>query len=157
MTWLTSAVWCKFYKRKNPLIIVYFCLIWNKEASQIKCSAVSFLVYNLHLWYQRKCPKSIVTKRQRANGNSFFVLRYRADTQTYQPYNKDWIKEKIYVLLRRQAQQSSKWSPLIGQTSQGRGLLQFLISNVCLNCSTLFKFCFKTCFCHVGDGWVLYV
>uniref|UniRef100_A0A8C0UZI2 Enhancer of rudimentary homolog n=1 Tax=Cyanistes caeruleus TaxID=156563 RepID=A0A8C0UZI2_CYACU len=33
---------------------------------------------------------------------------YRADTQTYQPYNKDWIKEKIYVLLRRQAQQASK-------------------------------------------------
>ncbi|XP_072896543.1 enhancer of rudimentary homolog isoform X2 [Hemitrygon akajei] len=35
-------------------------------------------------------------------------LVYRADTQTYQPYNKDWIKEKIYVLLRRQAQQSGK-------------------------------------------------
>lgn len=35
-------------------------------------------------------------------------LRYRADTQTYQPYNKDWIKEKIYVLLRRQAQQAAK-------------------------------------------------
>uniref|UniRef100_A0A8C5XRM2 Enhancer of rudimentary homolog n=1 Tax=Microcebus murinus TaxID=30608 RepID=A0A8C5XRM2_MICMU len=28
-------------------------------------------------------------------------LVYRADTQTYQPYNKDWIKEKIYVLLCR--------------------------------------------------------
>ncbi|CAO2582152.1 Enhancer of rudimentary homolog (Fragment) [Lemmus lemmus] len=26
----------------------------------------------------------------------------------YQPYNKDWIKEKIYVLLRRQAQQAGK-------------------------------------------------
>ncbi|CAI9561353.1 unnamed protein product [Staurois parvus] len=25
-----------------------------------------------------------------------------------QPYNKDWIKEKIYVLLRRQAQQAGK-------------------------------------------------
>ncbi|CAL1587068.1 unnamed protein product [Knipowitschia caucasica] len=35
-------------------------------------------------------------------------LVYRADTQTYQPYNKDWIKEKIYVLLRRQAQQAAK-------------------------------------------------
>uniref|UniRef100_A0A3B1J2J0 Enhancer of rudimentary homolog n=1 Tax=Astyanax mexicanus TaxID=7994 RepID=A0A3B1J2J0_ASTMX len=35
-------------------------------------------------------------------------LVYRADTQTYQPYNKDWIKEKIYVLLRRQAQQAGK-------------------------------------------------
>ncbi|XP_032821053.2 enhancer of rudimentary homolog isoform X2 [Petromyzon marinus] len=34
-------------------------------------------------------------------------LVYRADTQTYQPYNKDWIKEKIYILLRRQAQQAS--------------------------------------------------
>lgn len=39
-------------------------------------------------------------------------FRYRADTQTYQPYNKDWIKEKIYVLLRRQAQQASKWKGL---------------------------------------------
>lgn len=36
------------------------------------------------------------------------LYRYRADTQTYQPYNKDWIKEKIYVLLRRQAQQAAK-------------------------------------------------
>ncbi|CAL8302153.1 unnamed protein product [Boreogadus saida] len=35
-------------------------------------------------------------------------LVYRGDTQTYQPYNKDWIKEKIYVLLRRQAQQAGK-------------------------------------------------
>ena len=35
-------------------------------------------------------------------------LVYRADTQTYQPYNKDWIKEKIYVLLHRQAQQAGK-------------------------------------------------
>ncbi|CAO2586769.1 Enhancer of rudimentary homolog [Lemmus lemmus] len=38
----------------------------------------------------------------------FLFLSYRADTQTYQPYNKDWIKEKIYVLLRRQAQQAGK-------------------------------------------------
>ena len=32
---------------------------------------------------------------------------YQADTQTYQPYNKDWIKE-IYMLLRQQAQQAGK-------------------------------------------------
>ncbi|XP_048654392.1 enhancer of rudimentary homolog [Marmota marmota marmota] len=38
----------------------------------------------------------------------FRCVLYRADTQTYQPYNKDWIKEKIYVLLRRQAQQAGK-------------------------------------------------
>ena len=35
-------------------------------------------------------------------------LVYRADTQTYQPYNKDGIKEKIYELLPRQAQQAGK-------------------------------------------------
>uniref|UniRef100_A0A8B9WJ38 Enhancer of rudimentary homolog n=1 Tax=Bos mutus grunniens TaxID=30521 RepID=A0A8B9WJ38_BOSMU len=35
-------------------------------------------------------------------------LVYRADTQTYQPYNKDWIKEKIYMLLRQKAQQAGK-------------------------------------------------
>ena len=35
-------------------------------------------------------------------------LVYRADTQTYQPYNKDWIKEKIYMLLHQQAQQAGK-------------------------------------------------
>lgn len=40
--------------------------------------------------------------------NFWCCLRYRADTQTYQPYNKDWIKEKIYVLLRRQAQQAAQ-------------------------------------------------
>ncbi|KAG5213184.1 hypothetical protein JEQ12_008970 [Ovis aries] len=32
---------------------------------------------------------------------------YRADTQTYQPYNKDWIKE-IYLLLCEQAKQAGK-------------------------------------------------
>ncbi|KAG8222370.1 hypothetical protein J437_LFUL002989 [Ladona fulva] len=30
-------------------------------------------------------------------------LVYQKSTNTYAPYNKDWIKEKIYVLLRRQA------------------------------------------------------
>ncbi|XP_048193697.1 enhancer of rudimentary homolog [Perognathus longimembris pacificus] len=35
-------------------------------------------------------------------------LVYRADTQTYQPYNKYWIKEKIYMLLHWQAQQAGK-------------------------------------------------
>ena len=35
-------------------------------------------------------------------------LVYRADIQTYQPYNKDWIKEKTYELLPRQAQQAGK-------------------------------------------------
>ncbi|XP_048205308.1 enhancer of rudimentary homolog [Perognathus longimembris pacificus] len=35
-------------------------------------------------------------------------LVYRADTQTYQPYKKDWIKGKIYMLLHRQAQEAGK-------------------------------------------------
>ncbi|KAA0190004.1 hypothetical protein HAZT_HAZT001003 [Hyalella azteca] len=30
-------------------------------------------------------------------------LVYQKSTNTYAPYNKDWIKEKIYILLRRQA------------------------------------------------------
>ena len=30
-------------------------------------------------------------------------LVYQKSTNTYAPYNKDWIKEKIYVLLRRAA------------------------------------------------------
>ena len=33
-------------------------------------------------------------------------LVYQRSSNTYAPYNKDWIKEKIYILLRRQA---SKW------------------------------------------------
>ncbi|GLD47682.1 enhancer of rudimentary homolog [Lates japonicus] len=45
-------------------------------------------------------------------------LVYRADTQTYQPYNKDWIKEKIYVLLRRQAQQAGNLSPPASRTRE---------------------------------------
>lgn len=50
------------------------------------------------------------TRCRSSTGTGFSLrFRYRADTQTYQPYNKDWIKEKIYVLLRRQAQQASKW------------------------------------------------
>ena len=34
-------------------------------------------------------------------------LVYRADTQIYQPYNKDWIKE-IYLLLCGQAKQAGE-------------------------------------------------
>merc|ERR1711971_544475 len=30
-------------------------------------------------------------------------LVYQRSSNTYAPYNKDWIKEKIYILLRRQA------------------------------------------------------
>jgi len=30
-------------------------------------------------------------------------LVYQKSTGTYVPHNKDWIKEKIYVLLRKQA------------------------------------------------------
>lgn len=33
-------------------------------------------------------------------------LVFQKSTQTYAPYNKDWIKEKIYILLRKQA---GKW------------------------------------------------
>ena len=28
---------------------------------------------------------------------------YQPTTHMYAPYNKDWIKEKIYILLRKQA------------------------------------------------------
>lgn len=30
-------------------------------------------------------------------------LVYQSSTNTYAPYSKDWIKEKIYVLLRKQS------------------------------------------------------
>lgn len=30
-------------------------------------------------------------------------LVYQKSTNTYAPYNKDWIKEKIYILLRQAA------------------------------------------------------
>ena len=40
-------------------------------------------------------------------------LVYRADTQTYQPYNKDWIKE-IYMLLRQQARKQLSLEALGG-------------------------------------------
>jgi len=30
-------------------------------------------------------------------------LVYQKNSQTYLPYNKDWVKEKIYILLRNQA------------------------------------------------------
>ncbi|CAN8000096.1 unnamed protein product, partial [Ixodes hexagonus] len=33
-------------------------------------------------------------------------LVYQKSTNTYAPYNKAWIKEKIYILLRRQASKS---------------------------------------------------
>ena len=34
-------------------------------------------------------------------------LVYQKSTNAYAPYNKDWIKEKIYILLRRQAGKAS--------------------------------------------------
>ncbi|XP_035228795.1 enhancer of rudimentary homolog isoform X3 [Stegodyphus dumicola] len=34
-------------------------------------------------------------------------LVYQKTTNTYAPYNKDWIKEKIYILLKRQASKNS--------------------------------------------------
>lgn len=55
-------------------------------------------------------PEGRGKKNVETEFNFWCCLRYRADTQTYQPYNKDWIKEKIYVLLRRQAQQAAQWS-----------------------------------------------
>ncbi|XP_039270551.1 enhancer of rudimentary homolog [Styela clava] len=30
-------------------------------------------------------------------------LVFQKSTQTYAPFNKEWIKEKIYILLRKQA------------------------------------------------------
>ena len=37
-------------------------------------------------------------------------LVYQKSTNTYAPYNKEWIKEKIYILLRRQASKANWWS-----------------------------------------------
>ena len=31
-------------------------------------------------------------------------LVFQKNTSAYAPYNKDWIKEKIYILLRKQAE-----------------------------------------------------
>ena len=36
-------------------------------------------------------------------------LVYQKNSQTYLPYNKDWVKEKIYILLRNQA--GKNWLP----------------------------------------------
>lgn len=49
-----------------------------------------------------------------AFATSCYVLifcRYQKSTNTYAPYNKDWIKEKIYILLRRQAAKAN-WTSL---------------------------------------------
>lgn len=35
--------------------------------------------------------------------NDLSCLVYQASTNTYAPYSKDWIKERIYVLLRKQS------------------------------------------------------
>lgn len=37
------------------------------------------------------------------NNENWLMFRYQKISNTYAPYNKDWIKEKIYILLRRQA------------------------------------------------------
>ncbi|XP_035231377.1 protein enhancer of rudimentary-like isoform X3 [Stegodyphus dumicola] len=37
------------------------------------------------------------------NLDDLSCLVFQKSTMTYAPYNKDWIKEKIYILLRRQA------------------------------------------------------
>ena len=54
---------------------------------------------------------------------------YRADTQTYQPYDKDWIKEKIYVLFHRQAQQAGTFGSIRGMNT---GVYSGLLCKFCI-------------------------
>ncbi|XP_049628879.1 enhancer of rudimentary homolog [Suncus etruscus] len=63
---------------------------------------------------KRMKPNSLSTTY---NISQFFILLmmsdlsclvYQADTQTYQLYNKDRVKKKIYALLRWQAHQAGK-------------------------------------------------
>ncbi|CRK88523.1 CLUMA_CG002240, isoform A [Clunio marinus] len=39
------------------------------------------------------------------NMTDMSVLVYQRSTNTYAPYNKEWIKEKIYILLKKAAGQ----------------------------------------------------
>uniref|UniRef100_A0A1A9W6E4 Protein enhancer of rudimentary n=1 Tax=Glossina brevipalpis TaxID=37001 RepID=A0A1A9W6E4_9MUSC len=51
-------------------------------------------------------------------------LVYQKSTNTYAPYNKEWIKEKIYVLLKRAAGRVSVSRFLINQTTNVRQLVK---------------------------------
>lgn len=44
---------------------------------------------------------------------------YQKSTCTYAPYNKDWIKEKIYVLLKQAAGNTDWWAELDTKPSMG--------------------------------------
>lgn len=79
-------------------------------------------------------------------------LRYRADTQTYQPYNKDWIKEKIYVLLRRQAQQAAKW-----RFCEGGGVSVVFLTHNVFEPVKLFLGVFDNIFVFSHGGLVCFV
>ncbi|CBY08925.1 unnamed protein product [Oikopleura dioica] len=37
------------------------------------------------------------------NLSDLSILVYQRNSMSYAPYNKDWIKEKIYIMLRKQA------------------------------------------------------
>ena len=53
-------------------------------------------------------------------------LVYQRSSNTYAPYNKDWIKEKIYILLRRQA---SRWIKFSNFLFVKFYVLHFLVSS----------------------------
>jgi len=60
-------------------------------------------------------------------------LVYQRSSNTYAPYNKDWIKEKIYILLRRQA---SRWENQRKNLEKNQRMNLFSFS-----CTFLFSFC----------------
>ena len=62
------------------------------------------LLINLVLYFNQ----ALTTLLQLAD---LSCLVYQKGTNTYAPYNKDWIKEKIYILLRRQAARWKSWPP----------------------------------------------
>lgn len=59
----------------------------------------------------------------------FCLFRYQKISNTYAPYNKDWIKEKIYVLLRRQAAKAPwmAWKKLKSSIALRHFVLFFVI------------------------------
>lgn len=116
------------------------------------------LTHDLHLWCQTvKCLKDSKCHWEPKSWRQLCLCPQVSRRHTDVPAVQQGLDQRED--LRAAAPPGSavvKVKPLIG--SRGGGLSRFLISNVCSNCFTLFKVCFKTFIsCHVGEGCVLYV
>lgn len=149
MTWPTSAVWCKFDKRKKKgacLLKWSVAVLLDTRFSPLISYCEMFEIFQVSLGDKEPTAALFVS--------SGIVPTRRRTSRTTRTGSKRRSTCCCAARLSSRQSEAPDWLEELGR----RAIAVFLISNVCSNCFTLFKFCFKTFFsCHVGEGCVLYV